>query len=384
MLRKLGKEDVSAFSTRDRSQLVFDTLNEVAREVFLSRGWDFLVHHDGVIQIPAPITGVTGTWQSNRSIDVALTHASQAGMLPALASTDALASRYNHRYVAHLVATTSPTAPNTSFVVSSVQQRSGTAEGAGTYRFTLQGTGGAPPNTTESSGESETDTVEIVCPEVVWSPLTAGYVKSILGARFQEREVPIRLIDSSTTFEELITRPHEDRGTDPIVLAVGGVSTPTVGDFSQVSGNNETASPDPTQTAQEYWHTEPWLRAMVWPVPGAALTTYLSAAVAPLRKIDLTYEFIPQLSDEDSRFANVPEHVLDQIVNLAAASVQISTGESTPNLAAFRRGVAQDTLHGYAQRMEPDGGRPKSMRSLDKMGRGRSWPSLPRNFGTGT
>ena len=269
-LRKLGKEDVSSFGTVNRSQLVLDTINETGREIFLEEGWDFLTHHDGVLQIPAPVEGVTSTWVDWNEIDVPLTHASQAGLVNAIDSTDDLVGRFQHRWVSHILVSNSPTAPDTSFRISRGQQRSGTVQLAGNYRLRLEGRGAEPPTLKQSFDAAivPTSQVTVFCPEVVFPPRDdGGFVAQILSARYQERDIEVRMIDGTMTFERYVPRVHDDIGTDPEVLAVGGTAYPTLGDFSQVSGDNETESPDSTKTAREYWGTEAGLRALVWPIP---------------------------------------------------------------------------------------------------------------------
>jgi len=322
--REVGWEDVAAVSDRV-SVILVDLIAAAQREALETAEWDFDIRSDGVLTTIAPLT-YTSDGQvvvTNGSPVMTLVTANDYATVTAGASQSRVA------------VTTDASFGQTYFVIESGQHP------ALSDIYELETRWPGTTKTIASTGVHATIlTSEYVLPTTV---------RDVLSVTVEEKDVAVEFIDRAKRFDQCVPQPFAQTSSTPEVCFVGGNTLPTT---SGVAGVVRT----------------PGLGLWLYPVPSEAYVVRYS------------YRYRHPALSAAADILYVPDHVADDIVDLAVARAFRAKIAHDPELAAQREISTQARLRRKQHMTGSQPGQRRSLVSHDRRGGGRSqFGSQPRN-----
>jgi hypothetical protein len=297
------------------SVILVDLIGAAQREVLETLEWNFTDRHDGVLKLVKKRSYTTAT------ATAASTTVSIVG------GTDY--TKYAGAFRSRLVVTEDAAYGETSFIVTNAA----TSGGDDTYTIDL-----AWPGTT-GTGNLNAD----LFVAEYQLPATVG---DVLSVRDEEGDVSMEFVDKTTTFDMLYPNQHQSTAAQQTMVHVGGTTT------------NTTLSGATATTLLGMW---------VWPVPTEDKVLRYSYRYRPAALALLT----------DS--LDVPEHIVDDIVDLSVARAFRSKIAHDPDLAAQREISTQARLRRKQQMTNPQPGQRRSLQSHDRNAGRNQFGAGPRN-----
>jgi hypothetical protein len=297
------------------SVILVDLIGAAKREVLETLEWDFADRHDGVVKLVKKRSYTTAS-ATNASTTVSI-----------VGGTDY--TKYAGAFRSRVVVTEDADYGSTSFIVTNAA----TSGGNDTYTIDL-----AFPGTT-GAGNLNADL--FVCEYQL--PATVG---DVLSVRDEEGDVALEFVEKTTTFDQLVPNPHQTESAQPTTVYVGGTTTNTT-------------------------------------LSGAAATTLLGLWVWPIPTVDIVLRYSYRYRNAELSLLtdtlDAPDHVIDDIVDLAIARAYRSKIAHDPELAAQREISTQARLRRKQQMTSPQPGQRRSLASHDRRGGTNQFGSRPRN-----
>jgi hypothetical protein len=323
--RKLKWEDVSSFSaTDDLTNVLIDCVNEAKRDVLENYEWDFDIRSDGIFKTVAARTHTNAVTITNGGTTATVVGGTFFG------DYDGGDLRMRIRL------TEDPTYGDTAFIVT------GSNTSGGNDVYTLETSW---PGATASGGSGS---AELLVSEYIM-PTT---VRDVLSVMVEDVNVYVEFVDKAETIDQQLTNPFLTQSTQPEICYVGGSTTPTV-----LTGNTAT----------------PGLGIWLYPVPSSV---YL---------VRYTYRYRHPAMSATTDVLQVPDHVVDHIVNLAEAIAHRTRVAPDLEAAAQIEALANTKLMRSARRSGSQPLERMTLQSHDRRGGGMpaGSPKNPRVFYSG-
>lgn len=287
--------DVTTLTADDLVSPVQDALNESARQVLESRSWDFLIRHDGMLTTRPRV-------QASGVVILKLGGLDQiSDTVPSTTATD-----HAGDFVTRARITSDASFGDTSFRVPSVRNFGGQS----VYFLDT-----AWPGSSDLAASLELFAAEYLLPDTVGD---------VLSVRHQEQDLELCFVPRQHGFDSVVQRYHESFSDSPRVVYVGAQITSTYDRDQASSGDTG-------------------LGMLLYPTPESELALHYSYRY---RHADMT--------ETTDTLVGVPNHVVDQIIELAVAKTYISHIGNDINLGAKIRDDAMENLDRLYAMHRPD------------------------------
>lgn len=311
VLHTLRDQTVTTIASTDgRAQAIVAMLNQAKDDILDGYPWPFNVRHDGLVELPAKLSGTTGT-VTNGSATVSLP-------LTLAQLTDMLGGKQ-----IRVAITDDSVFPNTAFRAESIEW-SGSA-----WTVTLQ-----------TAWEGDTDSGSAAFDVFSHELLLPDTVKRVLSVTHQEQNVPLRWVDRALSYEASVPRPQDIFSDNPDVVSVGGHIANTTSSHSSVTDGSAATR----------------LGMMVSPPPDT--------------KLFLNYSYVVRYADLSSNsdtFTGVPASVTSIIERQAYLLALRSNIQSNPTMAAEVEGEIARRIRRVLDSMKRDPNRRDVGRPFDPL-----------------